>query len=143
MATLCRTYPTRETAHEAVEELRATGVPGCDIRLLTGGTEHDIRLEPVGSFAGSVAPGDRVGNFGGALRRRRQTRGIWAGDRDHRQGSFADTDVDVIATGDGHRAATDDGHVKELLFAALPPDIAERVLGELHRGGAVVIADLR
>jgi hypothetical protein len=142
MATLCKTYPTHEAAREAVEALRATGVPGCDIRLLTGGTEHDIRREPVGGFAGPIEPGARVGNYGGALRRRRQSRGAWAGDPDHRQGSFADTDRDVIATADGHASATDDSHARELLTAALPPDIAQRVLGELHHGCAVVIADL-
>jgi hypothetical protein len=143
MATLCKTYPTHEAAREAVEALRATGVPARDIRLLTGGTERDIRLEPIGGFAGSVEPGARVGNYGGALRRRRQSRGVWAGDPDHRQGSFSDTDSDMIATGDGRASATDDSHVTELLADAMPPDIAERVLGELHHGYTVVIAELR
>ena len=143
MATLCKTYPSRDAAREAVEELEATGVPACDIRVVMGGTEHDIRREPVGGFAGPVGPGARVGNYGGALRRRRQSRGAWTGDPDHRQGSFADTDIDVIATGDGHASATDDGHVKGLLADAMPPDIAARVLGELHHGRAVVIAELR
>jgi hypothetical protein len=142
MATLCKTYPTQEAAREAVDALRATGVPACDIRLLIGGTEHDIRREPVGGFAGPVEPRARVGNYGGATRRRRQSRGVWAGDPDHRQGSFADTDSDVIATADGHASATDDGQVKALLGGAMPPDIAERVLGELHHGRAVVIAEL-
>jgi len=143
MATLCKTYPNHEAAREAVEELRATGVPGRDIRLLTGGTEHDIRDEPVGGWCGHVAPGARVGNYGGAVRRRRQSRGAWAGDPDHRQGSFADSDVDVIRTGDGHASATDDRSVRDLLADALPSDIAQRVLGELHHGRAVVIAELR
>ena len=142
MATLCKTYPTRDSAREAVDALRGTGVPARGIRLLTGGTEHDVRCEPVGGFAGPVAPGARVGNYGGALRRRWQSRGAWAGDPDHRQGSFADTDSDVIATGDGHASATDDHHVEALLTDAMPPDIAERVLGELHHGRAVVIAEL-
>jgi hypothetical protein len=142
MATLCKTYPTHDAARDAVEELRATGVPASDIRLVIGGTEHDIRREPVGGFAGRVEPAARVGNYGGALRRRRQSRGAWTGNPDHRQGSFADTDSDAIATGDGRVSATHDGHVKELLDDALPQDLAERILGELHHGCAVVIAEL-
>jgi hypothetical protein len=94
MATLCRTYPTPEAAREAVEQLQAEGVPGNDIRLLTGGFEHDIRRETVGGFAGPIPPEAPVGNYGGALRVRRQGRGAYAGHPDRqRQGSFADTDL--------------------------------------------------
>jgi hypothetical protein len=52
---------------------------------------HDIRNEPVGSFAGPLSPDAPVGTFGSVIRRRRQGRGAFAGDPDRqRQGSFAD-----------------------------------------------------
>jgi hypothetical protein len=52
---------------------------------------HDVRLEPVGGWAGPVGPDAPVGKFAGPARFRRQAAGGWAGDPDReRQGSFAD-----------------------------------------------------
>ena len=62
--------------------------------LLTRGPDgHDVRDEPVGGFAGQVAPEAPFGKYAGPARRRRQAAGGWAGDPDRqRQGSFADVD---------------------------------------------------
>jgi hypothetical protein len=144
MATLCKTYPSFEAAHEAVEQLQAAGVPGRDVRLLSGGALHDIRQEPVGSFAGRVVPEARVGNYGGARRVRRQGRGAYAGDPDRkRQGSFADTDRELIETGDGRCLTADDHEVRSLLAAvAITGQAADDVVETLHRGRAVVLTEL-
>jgi hypothetical protein len=144
MATLCKTYPTPEAAREAVEQLRAAGIPEGDIRLLTGGVEHDIRREPVGSFAGEVQPEARVGNYGGAVRVRRQGRGAYAGNPDaQRQGSFADTDGDMIETPTGHHHTARDEDVRSLLAsAAITGQAAEEVVDSLHCGHAVVLTEI-
>src|SRR5512132_3369659 len=64
MTTLTKTYPTELAARRAVQALRATGVPERDIRLLVGSAPRDIRHEPVGGFAGPVAPHAPVGTYG-------------------------------------------------------------------------------
>jgi hypothetical protein len=144
MATLCRTYSTPDVARQAADDLMVAGVPAHAIRLVIGGVVHDIRREPVGTFAGVIGPEARVGNYANALRLRRQGRGAFAGDPDgQRQGSFADTDRDVILTGDGHAHTTDDRVVRELLEgAALSGAAADDVLGALHHGRVVVLAEV-
>ena len=144
MATLCKTYPSFEAAREAVEQLQSAGVAGGDIRLLAGGVLHDVRREPVGGFAGPIVPEARVGNYGGARRLRRQGRGAYAGDPDRRrQGSFADTDTDLIETGDGRCMTADDHAVRALLAAAaVTGTAADDVVETLHRGRAVVLTEL-
>ena len=57
MATLCKTYSTEGVARKAAQALRAAGVPGRDIRLLTGCRLRDVRAESVGTFAGTIGPG--------------------------------------------------------------------------------------
>jgi hypothetical protein len=107
MTTLTKTYPTELAARRAVEALRTTGVPERDIRLLAGTAPRDIRQEPVGGFAGPVAPDASIGTYGGRVLQRRQGSGGFAGDPDQqRQGAFADTDRVVIVThkGDAERA---------------------------------------
>lgn len=144
MVTLCKTYPSTDVARQAVEALTAAGVPGRDIRMLTGGVLHDIRHEPVGSFAGTVDPEARVGNYAGAPRLRRQGRGSYAGDPDRqRQGSFADTDRDLIVTGEGRAFAAGDETIRMLLEgAAMSGEAADHVVGDLHRGCAAVLAEI-
>ena len=54
-------------------------------------TLHDVREEPVGTFAGTLERQAPVGTYGNVRRFRRQGAGIFAGDADHkRKGSFAD-----------------------------------------------------
>jgi hypothetical protein len=148
MTTLTRTYPTELAARRAVETLRATGVPERDIRLLAGTAPRDIRREPVGGFAGPVAPDAPIGTYGRRAVQRRQGAGSFAGDPDQqRQGSFADTDRVVIVTytGDAERARiTGLRGARRLLRHAAPDDDAiDRAVHELHHGHAILLIDLR
>src|SRR5262245_46306463 len=64
MNALCRAYDTTTDAERAVQALLDADVPGDDVRLLMGAEVHDARRESAGGFAGSVASGDHVGDFG-------------------------------------------------------------------------------
>jgi hypothetical protein len=145
MTTLSKTYSTEAAARRAVEALRAAGVLARDIRLLTGTRLGDVRREPVGGFAGPVAPNARVGTYGDRQVLRRQGAGGFAGDPDHqRQGSFADTDRVVIFTADAERGrVTGLGGARRLLGRArLDDDTVDRAIQALHRGHAVVLIDV-
>jgi hypothetical protein len=147
MATLCKAYSSEFVAHRAVDELRAAGVPGRDVRLLSGHRVCDVRREPVGGFAGAVGPDEPVGTYGGVPRRRCQGKGSFAGDPDRqRQGSFADADRTVIVSyGDGgeHSRVAGELEVQRLLQAAgVAGDAAGRVVDELHAGRAIVLAEV-
>jgi hypothetical protein len=148
MTTLTRTYATELPAHPAVEALRAIGVPKRDIRLLVGSAPRDIRHEPVGGFAGPVAPDAPIGTYGGRVLQRRQGAGSFAGDPDRqRQGSFADTDRVVIFSykGDAQRARITGlrGARRLLRRVALDDDAVDRAVGDLHQGHAILLVDLR
>jgi hypothetical protein len=148
MPTLTKTYPTEVAARRAVRALRATGVPGRDIRLLAGTAPRDVRHEPVGGFAGPVAPDAPIGTYGGRTVQRRQGAGSFAGDpSQQRQGSFADTDRVVIVTykGDAERARTTGlrGARRLLARATLDDDAVDRAVGALHQGHAILLVDLR
>ena len=148
MTTLRKTYPTETGARRAIEALRATGVPARDIRLLTGSQLGDVRREPVGGFAGPVAPDAPVGTFGDRPVVRRQGTGAFAGEPDHqRQGSFADADRVVIVTyqGDAERARVTGLRGARWLLgrAALDRDSVDQAVNELHTGRAVVLVDVR
>jgi hypothetical protein len=148
MTTLTKTYTTEVAARRAVQALRATGVPERDIRLLAGTAPRDIRREPVGGFAGPVAPDAPIGTYGRRVLQRRQGAGSFAGDPDQqRQGSFADTDRVVIVShqGDAERARTTGlrGTQRLLRRAALDDDAIDRAVGELHQGHAILLVDLR
>jgi hypothetical protein len=147
MTTLTRTYATEVAARRAVEALRATGVAERDIRLLAASAPRDIRQQPVGGFAGRVAPDAWIGTYGGRMLQRRQAAGSFAGDPDQqRQGSFADTDRVVIVTykGDAERARITGlrGARRLLRRAALDDDAVDRAVGELHQGHAILLVDL-
>ncbi|MEO8688807.1 MAG: hypothetical protein ABI611_11390 [Solirubrobacteraceae bacterium] len=147
MATLCSSYVNASVARSGVEALRAAGVPGRDIHLLIGRPAHDTRRERGGGFAGPVAPDAPVGTFGNTRRLRRQGTGTFAGDADgQRQGSFADTNPDVIVTHEGAAARAhvvgDRGLRRLLSEAALDDDASDRVVDELHAGHVVVLAEV-
>jgi hypothetical protein len=147
MITLTKTYPTEVAARRAVQALRATGVPERDIRLLAGSAPRDIRHEPVGGFAGPVAPDAPVGTYGGRVLQRRQGAGSFAGDpSQQRQGSFADTDRVVIVTytSDTERARITGlrGARRLLRRATLDDDAIDRAVRELHQGHAILLVDL-
>ncbi len=82
MTALCKPYATNAEADQAVADLLAAGVPGADVRLLMGAEIHDARREARGRFAGSVAPGERVGAYGGDGPERSALRGSFAGAAD-------------------------------------------------------------
>jgi hypothetical protein len=144
MATLCKTYSSDALATQAVDALRSAGVPGRDIRVVTGCRRHDVRREPMGRFAGTIAPDERVGTYGNAPRLRSQAKGGWVGHPDeHRQGTFADSDLDVIATGEGRSQCAGDRAVAALLHeTGVPGPDAARIVADVHRGYAVVLAEV-
>jgi hypothetical protein len=147
MAALCKIYPAEVVAREAVEALTAAGVPGRDIRLLTGSRRHDVRREPAGSFHGSVDPEAPVGKFAGPPRPRWVGGGTFVGDaKGQRQGSFADVERDVIECherGADHVQASGDRAVRRLLERfAISGERADDVVEALHAGRAVVIAEV-
>jgi hypothetical protein len=151
MTTLSKAYPSEETARRAVEALRAAGGPPRDIRLLTSRPLHNVRDEPVGGFAGPVAPDAPVGNYGGVARRRGQAKGSFATgsvrDPDRqREGSFADAERVVVVTyNDDSESSRVTGYrgVRQLLRrAALDDDAINRAVKELHTGHAVVLVDV-
>jgi hypothetical protein len=147
MTTLIKTFATDIAARRAVEALCATGVQERDIRLLAGSAPRDIRREPVGGFAGPVAPDAPAGTFASAAVLRRRGTGSFAGDPDQqRQGSFADTDRVVIVTyaGDGERARITGlrGAHRLLGQAALDDAAVDRGVNELDKGHAIVLVDL-
>ena len=60
---------------------------------LTARRIHDVRREPVGSFAGILGPDATVGSSDDVPHLRGQGTGAFAGDADRqRQGSFGDVD---------------------------------------------------
>jgi hypothetical protein len=147
MTTIWKTYSSEIVARHAIEAIRAAGVPERDIRLLTGRRLHDVRDEPVGEFARAAGPNAPVGTYANIGRMRRQGAGSFAGDPDRqRQGSFADTDREVIVTYDDgaehSRVAGDLGIRRLLRGAALDDTSVDRIVDELHVGHAVVLAEI-
>ena len=147
MATLCETYLTIATARRVAAGLHAAGVPEHDIGLLAGSDYHDLRAEGVGGFGGPVDPDAPFGKYAGPARRRWQAAGGFSGMPDgQRQGSFADVEGDLSITydrGGEHTRVTGDAMATQLLTDAnLPGDVAERIVDELHRGHAVMLAEV-
>ena len=90
---LHKPYSVEGEGREAVRSVLAPAVPPTSIPPPTDSALHDVRREPVGGFAGPVAPPAPVGSFGNVRRMRWQGRGAFAGDPDlQRQGSFGDVD---------------------------------------------------
>jgi hypothetical protein len=151
MAALIKTYPTEAGARQAVETLRAAGVPPRHIRLLTRRPLRDARREPVGGFAGPLGPDAPVGTYAGPVQRRHLRIGSFAtgsftGDPDgQREGSFGDVErvVIVVCKEDGeHSRVTGYRAVRQLLRrAALDDDAVDRAVKDLHNGQAVVLVD--
>jgi len=78
------------------------------LRVVAAGRRHDVRGEPTGGFAGPVPPDAAVRDFGNRRHVRREGNGTFFGDADRqREGTFADSDRDVIVSYDdgGARAA--------------------------------------
>ena len=147
MTTLIKTFATAIAARRAAEALRATGVQERDTCLLADSAPRDIRREPVGGFAGPVAPDAPVGTFGSTAAVRRRGTGSFAGDPDQqRQGSFADAERVVIVTyaRDAERARITGlrGARRLLGRAAVDAAAVDRAVNELHKGHAILLFDL-
>jgi hypothetical protein len=147
MTTLWKTYADDHAARRTVTGLIAAGVPARDVMILTGTGRHDVRNEPVGEYGCQAAPDDPVGTFGNVHLLRRQGRGAFAGDPDRqRQGSFADTDRDMIITyerGGEHCRVAGDEAVRELLRdAELGDQDVNRILADLAAGYPVIVAEI-
>jgi hypothetical protein len=98
MVPISKAFPSEPEARQAMQQLRHAGVPGDAIRLLRPCRFHDVRDEPVGTFAGSAGPDAPIGTYAGIRPSRRQGAGTFAGNPDRqRQGSFADADRDLGA----------------------------------------------
>jgi hypothetical protein len=146
MTTVCETYPSQAAARDATEAFSASGVPHDNIRLLIGYPFHDIRYEPVGGFGGPVDPDAPVGSFSGPPRaRRRAAGGFYSNPDQQRQGSFADAERILIVRYDRGaermRQASARGMRRLLRAANVTDQTAERIIDELHRGSAVVLAE--
>jgi hypothetical protein len=142
MAALCRSYDSHAEALGAVHSVLDAGIPGEDVRVLTGEAPHDTREETVGEFAGPTGPDAPVGQFAGGSHPQAQEGGHFAGG-EQRGGSFADADrEEVISYPGGVEHARVVGHrkVKELLTdAGLDADTAERDVEALHAGRVLVL----
>jgi hypothetical protein len=148
LATLLRAYPSEATARQAIDELRAGGLPPQGAQLITGRSLHDLRFEPVGEFLGHVDPDDPVRTFGNTTLQRWHPAGTFAGDPDgQRAGSFADVDAHVIVNHDpcGRQHARIAGErtlAEELAAMGLDRESVERALGQLHAGAALVLVQV-
>jgi hypothetical protein len=137
-------YPSEDSARHA---MLAYGT-AAERWLLVGRALHDTRREPVGGFAGPVAPDGLVGSYANRPLERRRGCGSFAGDADEmRQGSFADTDRVVIVrqNGDAERSrVTGERGVRKLLRrTTLNDDAIQRAIGELRAGHTVLVVDSR
>lgn len=105
MSTLHKTHSSERVVRETVQSLPAPRTSPATMPPPTDPSLHDVRREPVGGFAGPVAPNAPVGSFGNVRRRRWQGKGAFAGDPDRqRQGSFGDVDPDGHGKADPHPA---------------------------------------
>lgn len=147
MATLCKTFPSNESALHAAEALSAAGVPAGDIGVLIGHRYHDVRAELVGGFSGPIGPDAPVGKYAGPPRLRwRAAGGFVARPDDQRQGSFGDVDRILSVKrqdGDQHVGAIDDDGARRLLARAQVPDhVVRRMVRHLHEGEAIMFVQL-
>jgi hypothetical protein len=98
----------------------------------------------MGTFAGAIGPDAPVGTFAGKTCVRSQAAGGWVGERDsQRQGSFADAEhARVVTFDDGRevsRTISSRGLARLLRSVAHDRGHAEKLLGELHHGHAIVL----
>ena len=146
-AAASKTYSSKAVARRAVRALTAAGVPRRDILLLTGRRLHDIRREAVGGFAGAVDPSAPVGTYAGAPCLRRQApRRLCRRSRPTATGVLRRRrrrrDRRPSRTATGRSQLADHLGLRRLLWrAALGGGAADRVIGELHMGRAVVLVD--
>jgi hypothetical protein len=147
MVVLSRIYTDARVARRAADDLTAAGVPERDVVLIRGRRVRDVRDEPVGEFAGPIAPDAPVGTFADRPVRRCQGAGTYAGDPDRqRQGSFADADSGLVITHDDageHEHVADHRCLRRILHdRAIDAETQDRILDELDHGHAIVLLEL-
>jgi hypothetical protein len=147
MATLCKTFPSNESALQAAAALSAAAVPARDIGVLIGHRYHDVRTERVGGFDGPIGAAAPLGKYAGPPRLRwRATGGFVAHPDDRRQGSCGDVDCILSVRrqdGEQHVEAIDDDGAQRLLTGAqLPDEVARRMVRHLHEGEAIMFVHL-
>jgi hypothetical protein len=144
MAALCRSYASHAEALDAVNAVLRAGIPGEDVRVLTGEPQRDTREGPVGEFAGTTPPDAPVGEFAGGTHPQGHERGHFAGG-EQRGGSFADADREEVMTYPGGvehtRVAGHRKIMKLLTDAGLDEATAERDLDALHAGRVLVLVE--
>jgi hypothetical protein len=143
MTTLCNAFATEDEAHAAVDRLLAAGIPGAEIRLLTGEPVRDHRNAPVGRFAGEGRD-EPVGSFADVPRSSRDDMGSFAGDPEQqRRGGFGDLDRDTVTSyRDGVRRVHVVSHrnlKKMLVDAGLDDAAADADVEALHHGRVLVL----
>jgi hypothetical protein len=145
MAAVCRSYASHGEAAKAVEAVLGAGVDGSDVLVLTGEGVGDVRDQPVGSFAGTVDPGDPVGTFEGEQHARAEPKGTFADEPSGRVGSFADTAREGVSSyphGVERMHAIGRASVFRLLRGAgLDEPTAERDLEALHSGRVLLLVE--
>ena len=145
MAAVCRSYASHEEAAKAVEAVLGGGVDGQDVLVLTGERVGDVRDQPVGSFAGTVDPGDPVGTFEGEQRARAEAKGTFANEPSGRVGSFADTAREGVSSyPQGVERMHAIGHasvVRLLRGAGLDDATVARDLESLHAGRVLILVE--
>jgi hypothetical protein len=145
VAALCRSYTSHGEALDAVNAVLGAGIPGENVRVLTGEPQRDTREEEVGEFAGPTEPGAPVGEFAGGTHPQREGRGHFAGG-EQRGGSFADADREQVVSYPGgveHSRVAGHHKIKKLLTdAGLDDAAAERDLNALHAGRVLVLVEV-
>ena len=142
MPTLCRPYPTEESAHAAVDRLLAAGASQSDVRILMARPLRDHRDDPLGGFAGPS--GERVGSFSGEAHSARAGMGSFAGDAGaQRLGTFGDIDRETVTSlrqGVPRIHVASHRDIKRMLVeAGLSDAAAEADVAALHQGRVLVL----
>lgn len=145
MAAVCRSYDAHAEALRAVEAALSAGIPGEDILVISGSASKDAHEEPVGQFGGTTEPGTPVGEFAGDPVPQGTSTGDFAGGQ-HRGGSFADTDSDVVTSypeGVERMHVLGNRRITRLLEdAGLDEATAKRDVEALHSGRVLVLVDV-
>jgi hypothetical protein len=146
VAAVSRSYDAHDDALTAVEAALSAGIPGEDILVISGSATRDAHEEPVGQFGGTTEPGAPVGEFAGDPVPEGTSTGDFAGGGQHRAGSFADTDSDVVTNypdGVERMHVLGGRRITRLLEdAGLDEAAAKRDVEALHSGRVLVLVNV-
>ena len=99
LSTHVEVHLTPAAANETFQRLLADETPPIGLQLLRGRPTHDHHDQPIGGFAGPIAPDAPAGTFADRTVPRHRSAGDWASARNgRRQGSFGDTEHDELVT---------------------------------------------